>query len=59
MTPHELATNALVNHWPAHLGVKTDQEKIEYLARVLEKVAADNDCADCAECEHCDEHGGA
>lgn len=37
----ELATNALVNHWPPHLGVNTDQEKIEYLARKLES-AADN-----------------
>lgn len=37
----ELATNALTGHWPPHLGVRTDQEKIEYLARQLES-AADN-----------------
>jgi hypothetical protein len=35
----ELATNALVGHWPAHLGVQTDAEKIEFLARQLEMAA--------------------
>ena len=34
-----LATNALTGHWPAHLGVATDAEKIEYLARRLEELA--------------------
>lgn len=33
---HELATNARLNHWPPHLGVTTDAEKIEYLAQRLE-----------------------
>lgn len=28
----ELATNATLNHWPPHLGVTTDAEKIQYLA---------------------------
>lgn len=37
----ELATNALVNHWPPHLGVRTDKEKIEYLAAQIEKAAND------------------
>lgn len=35
----ELATNALTGHWPPHLGVTTDAEKIEYLARALDSVA--------------------
>lgn len=33
---HELATNARLNHWPPHLGVTTEAEKIEYLAQQLE-----------------------
>jgi hypothetical protein len=37
----ELATNALTNHWPAHLGVHTDAEKIEFLARILDKAAGE------------------
>jgi hypothetical protein len=37
----ELATNALTGHWPAHLGLHTDAEKIEYLARRLEDAAAE------------------
>ena len=36
---HELATNARLNHWPPHLGVTTDAEKIEYLAQRLEEAA--------------------
>jgi peptidoglycan hydrolase CwlO-like protein len=35
----ELATNAETNHWPAHLGVTTDAEKVEYLAARLREVA--------------------
>lgn len=35
----ELATNARLNHWPLHLGVKTDSEKIEYLAQRLKEAA--------------------
>jgi hypothetical protein len=35
----ELATNALTGHWPAHLGVKSDAEKIEYLARQIDRAA--------------------
>jgi hypothetical protein len=31
----ELATNALLDHWPPHLGVGTDAEKIAYLAERL------------------------
>ncbi len=30
-----LATNAEQNYWPPHLGVTTDAEKIDYLARHL------------------------
>lgn len=36
---HELATNARLNHWPPHLGVTTDAEKIEYLAQRLSEAA--------------------
>lgn len=36
---YELATNTRLNHWPPHLGVTTDAEKIEYLAQRLEEVA--------------------
>jgi hypothetical protein len=32
----QLATNARLNHWPPHLGVRTEAEKIEYLAQQLE-----------------------
>jgi|SRR6476659_2696178 len=32
---HELATNATLDHWPPHLGVRTDAEKIAYLAERL------------------------
>jgi uncharacterized coiled-coil DUF342 family protein len=35
MDLHELATNAELNHWPPHLGVRTDAEKIAYLAERL------------------------
>lgn len=35
----ELATNARLDHWPPHLGVRTDAEKIEYLAQRLEEAA--------------------
>jgi hypothetical protein len=31
----ELATNAQLDHWPPHLGVTTDAEKIAYLAECL------------------------
>lgn len=50
----ELATNALTGHWPAHLGVNTDQEKIEHLARAIEKAADDIRDADALE-ERADE----
>lgn len=35
----QLATNTRLNHWPPHLGVTTDTEKIEYLAQRLEEAA--------------------
>lgn len=31
----ELATNALLDHWPPHLGVRTEAEKVAYLAEAL------------------------
>jgi len=39
MDLQELATNAQLNHWPPHLGVKTDVEKITYLAERLQEAA--------------------
>lgn len=42
----ELATNAQLDHWPPHLGVKTDAEKVEYLAQRLSEVADAEDRAD-------------
>lgn len=36
---HELATNATLNHWPPHLGVVTDTDKIQYLADRLRETA--------------------
>ena len=39
MDLHELATNAEINHWPPHLGVHTDAEKIAYLAERLREAA--------------------
>lgn len=37
---NELANNAELNHWPLHLGLTTDAEKVEYLARQLREAAA-------------------
>ena len=39
MNLRELATNAELNHWPPHLGVRTDAEKIAYLAERLREAA--------------------
>ena len=35
----ELALNARLNHWPAHLGITTDAQKIEHLATALDEAA--------------------
>ena len=35
----ELALNARLDHWPAHLGVVTGEQKIEYLATKLDEAA--------------------
>lgn len=35
----DLALNARLNFWPPHLGLKTDAEKIEYLATKLDEAA--------------------
>jgi peptidoglycan hydrolase CwlO-like protein len=34
----ELATNARLDHWPPHLGVRTQAEKVECLANALGEV---------------------
>lgn len=66
-----IAVGALTGHWPAHLGLTTDAEKIEWLARRVEelaglKVEVDADCLEtekrldeieaCSDCELCDDH---
>lgn len=35
----DLALNARLGYWPPHLGLKTDAEKIEYLATRLDEAA--------------------
>lgn len=43
----ELILNAQLDHWPPHLGVRTDAEKIQYLAqRLREAVVRDNESID-------------
>jgi peptidoglycan hydrolase CwlO-like protein len=37
---NELATNALLDHWPPHLGVQIEAEKVEYLANAIQFVIA-------------------
>lgn len=36
-----LSINARMNHWPPHLGVNTDAEKIEYLSTKLDESATE------------------
>jgi predicted nuclease with TOPRIM domain len=38
----ELTTNALLDHWPPHLGVKTEAEKVAYLVSALSEVEVKN-----------------
>lgn len=42
----ELALNAKLNHWPPHLGVTTDAEKIEYLAARLREAVREGETID-------------
>lgn len=37
----ELATNALTGFWPKHLGLNTDAERIDFLARKLEAASGE------------------
>jgi peptidoglycan hydrolase CwlO-like protein len=37
---NELATNARLGHWPLHLGVRTEAEKVECLANAIQFVTA-------------------
>jgi peptidoglycan hydrolase CwlO-like protein len=39
---NELATNALLDHWPPHLGVQTEAEKVAYLVNALSEVEVKN-----------------
>jgi len=43
---NELATNALLDHWPLHLGVRTEAEKVAYLAEQLREAADAEERAD-------------
>jgi peptidoglycan hydrolase CwlO-like protein len=43
---NELATNARLNHWPPHLGVRTEAEKVECLAQQLSEAAGAEERAD-------------
>ena len=36
----------LLGHWPPHLGVRTDAEKVQYLADRLREAARDGDIID-------------
>lgn len=40
---NELATNARLNHWPPHLGVVTEAEKVEYLAQQISTIIETGD----------------
>lgn len=42
----QLATNATLNHWPPHLGVVSDADKIQYLADRLREAGDAEDRAD-------------
>lgn len=39
----ELATNAKLDHWPPHLGVTTDAEKIEYIVQRLRESVSESE----------------
>jgi hypothetical protein len=56
----QLATNALLDHWPPHLGVRTDAEKIAYLAERLRQAGDAEDRIDAltAEIESAHEENG-
>lgn len=41
-----IAISALTGHWPAHLGLATDGEKIEWLARQVERLVDESADAD-------------
>lgn len=42
----QLATNAQLDHWPPHLGVVTEADKIQYLADRLREAGDAEDRAD-------------
>jgi len=53
----QVALDAQVGHWQAHLGLNTDTERIEWLAKRLEGAIDDlNDRASCGFCRPCDDH---
>jgi len=56
----QIATGTLTGYWPKHLGLNTDAEKIEWLARQVETLADNSeyrdDVRDCDECDLCGVH---
>lgn len=48
------------NHWPAHLGLNTETERIEWLARQVETLTDELDrfdgVDDCDDCDLCSAH---
>lgn len=56
----DIAVGAMIGHWPAHLGLTTDSEKIEWLARQVERLADASeyrdDVSDCETCDLCEVH---
>lgn len=39
----ELVINARLDHWPPHLGVRTEAEKVEYLAQQISEMVNTGD----------------
>lgn len=56
----DIAVGALTGHWPAHLGLTTDADKIEWLARQVERICNEVDrfygADNCDDCDLCAEH---
>lgn len=54
----QIATDAQVGHWPPHLGLNTDAERIEFLAeKLLRAIDTMSKIADCDYCGVCETHG--
>ena len=55
----QIAKDAQVNHWPSHLGLNTDAERIYWLAQQLETQSelVDEMTERCETCSTCPTHG--